>query len=105
MLSFFPLDVFGEIWDVIESLSEGLLYYSFSFARAAVACAILERTSGLGPSSKTTAPRYLMLVTVPSFCTFIFISLCTIGAVCHQFCLLGTDLYLQPCAGFVETVC
>ena len=30
-----------------------------------MACAILERTSGLEPSPETTAPRYLMLVTVP----------------------------------------
>ena len=33
-----------------------------------MACAILERTSGLEPSSETTAPRYLKLVTVPNFC-------------------------------------
>ena len=32
-----------------------------------MACAILERISGLEPSSETTAPRYLKLVTVPSF--------------------------------------
>ena len=31
MLSFFPLDVLGEIWDVIESVSEGFLTYSFLF--------------------------------------------------------------------------
>ena len=47
----------------------------FSFVRAAVACAILERTSGLEPSSETTAPRYLMLVTVPIFCPVTFITL------------------------------
>ena len=28
VLSFFPLDVLGEIWDVIESVSEGFLTYS-----------------------------------------------------------------------------
>ena len=33
----------------------------FSLVRAAVACAILERTSGLEPSSETTAPMYLKL--------------------------------------------
>ena len=45
----------------------------FSFIRAAVACSILVRVFGLEPSSETTAPRYLKLVTVPSFrpCTFI----------------------------------
>ena len=51
--------------DMLLSLQMG-----FSFVRAAVACAILERTSGLEPSSETTAPRYLKLVTVPSFCPF-----------------------------------
>ena len=29
VLSFFPLDVLGEIWDLIESVSEGFLTYSF----------------------------------------------------------------------------
>ena len=51
------------------------LQMGFSFVRAAVACAILERTSGLEPSSKTTAPRYLKLFTVPNTCLFTFISL------------------------------
>ena len=40
-----------------------------------MAYAILERTSGLEPSSETTAPRYLKLVTVPNFCPFTFIPL------------------------------
>ena len=56
--------------DMLLSLQMG-----FSFVRAAVACSILERTSGLEPLSETTAPRYLKLVTVPSFCPFTFISL------------------------------
>ena len=56
--------------DMLLSLQIG-----FSFVRAAVACAILERTSGLEPSSETTAPRYLKLVTVPNFYHFTFISL------------------------------
>ena len=51
------------------------LQMGFSFVRAAVACAILERTSGLEPSSETTAPRYLKLVTVPNFCPVTLISL------------------------------
>ena len=52
------------------------LQIGFSFVRAAVACAIFERTSGLETSSETTtAPRYLKFVTVPSFCHFTFISL------------------------------
>ena len=64
--------------DMLLSLQMG-----FSFVRAAVACAILERTSGLEPSPETTAPRYLKLVTVPSFCPFTFISL----SGCHWHCL------------------
>ena len=85
----------------------------FSFVRAAVACASLKRISGLELSSQTTAPRYLKLVTVPSFCPFTFISLSlsfslslsldAIDAVSHQFGLLSTDFHLLPCAGFVET--
>ena len=30
VLSFFPLDVLDEIWDLIESVSEGFLTYSYS---------------------------------------------------------------------------
>ena len=30
MLSFFPLDVLDEIWDLIESVSEGFPFYSCS---------------------------------------------------------------------------
>ena len=42
VLFFFPLDVLDEIWDLIESVSEGFLTYSnFSFVRAAVACVVL----------------------------------------------------------------
>ena len=37
----------------------------------------LERTSGFKPSSETIFPRYLKLVTVPSFCPFTLISLWT----------------------------
>ena len=47
----------------------------FSFERAAVASAILKRTFGLEPSSETTAPWYLKLVTVLNFCPLTFISL------------------------------
>ena len=32
MLSFFPIDVLDEIWDVIESVSEGFLTYSSNSA-------------------------------------------------------------------------
>ena len=33
VLSFFPLDVLDEIWDLIESVSEGSLTFSYSHAR------------------------------------------------------------------------
>ena len=79
------------------------LQMDFSFVRAAVACAILERTSGLELSSETTAPRYLKLVYSAQFLSFyLYLSLDAIGTVCHQFGLLRTDLHLIPCAGFVE---
>ena len=51
------------------------LKLGFSFVRAKVACAILERIAGLEPSPETTARRYLELVTVPSFCPFTLIFL------------------------------
>ena len=57
--------------DMLLSLQMG-----FSFVRIAVACAILERISGLEASSELTAPRYLKRVTVPSFCPFTIISFC-----------------------------
>ena len=56
--------------DMLLSLQMG-----FSFVRAAVACAILERTSGLEPSSETTTPSYLKLVTVPNASPYTFISI------------------------------
>ena len=85
--------------DMLLSLQMG-----FSFVRATVACAILERTSDLEPSSETTAPRYLKLVTVPNFCPFnLYLSLDAIDTVCHQLGLLRTYLQLIPCAGLVKT--
>ena len=85
--------------DMLLSLQMG-----FSFVRAAVDCAILERTSGLEPSSETTAPRYLKLVASAQLLSFyLYLSLDAICAVRHQYGLLRTDLHLIPCAGFVET--
>ena len=54
----------------ILELREILLSFQtdFNLVNAAVACAILESISGLEPSSVTTEPRYLKLVTVSSFC-------------------------------------
>ena len=51
------------------------LHTGFSFVRAAVACTILDRTSGFVPSSETVALRYLKFVTVASFCLLSFIFL------------------------------
>ena len=36
MLSFFPLDVLDEIWDLIESVSEGFLTYSHFYFETSV---------------------------------------------------------------------
>ena len=33
VLSFFPLDVLDEIWDLIESVSEGFLTYSYTISK------------------------------------------------------------------------
>ena len=79
------------------------LQMGFSFVRAAVACAMLERISGLEPSSETTALRYLKLVTVPNFCPFTFITLwmpLALFVISLVFSALISILYL---AGFVET--
>ena len=42
VMSFFPLDVLGEIWDAIESGSEGFLTYSYIkiLAWSLVSCAL-----------------------------------------------------------------
>ena len=40
MLSFFPLDVLDEIWDLIESVSEGFLIYSYE--KRLIYCVIAE---------------------------------------------------------------
>ena len=63
--------------------------------------AVLKRIPGFEPSSETTAPRYLKLVTVPSIYTDLILD--AISTVCHQFGFLNTDLHLMPRAGFVET--
>ena len=40
MLSFFPLDVLDEIWDLNESVSEGFLIYSYE--KRLIYCVIAE---------------------------------------------------------------
>ena len=82
------------------------LQMDFSFVRAAEAYAVLERISGLEPSSETTAPRYLKLVTVPNFCPFtslslslslslfLFLSLSLALSECHWRCI--TSIWSSP---------
>ena len=62
-----PISCILELREILLSFQTG-----FNLANAAVVCAVLESTSGLEPSSVITEPRYLKLVTVSSFCTFIF---------------------------------
>ena len=78
--------------DTLLSLQMG-----FSFVRAALACAVLEGISGLEPSSETTAPSYLKLVTVSNFCPFTFISLwmpLALYVICLVSSVLISILYL-----------
>ena len=60
----------GMAWELISLILE-LMFLSFqmtfSLVSAAVVWAILESTSGLDPSSRTIAPRYLKLRTVSRF--------------------------------------
>ena len=56
-----------ELREILLSIQTG-----FSFVNAAVAYAILESISGLELSSAVTEPRYLKLVTVSSFCFYLF---------------------------------
>ena len=60
----------------ILELRETLLSFQTGFylVSATVVYAILESISGLEPSSDTTEPKFLKLVTVSSFCPFILIS-------------------------------
>ena len=58
-----------ELREILLSIQTG-----FSLVNAAVACAILESTSGLEPPSVITEPRYLKLVTVSNFCPLTLVS-------------------------------
>ena len=66
------MDVTRECISCVLELREILLsiQIGFSLVNAAVACVILESIASLEPSSVTTKPRYLRLVTVSSFCLF-----------------------------------
>ena len=68
------MDVTRERISHIMELREILSFQTgFNLVNASVVCAILASISGLEPSSDTTEPRYLKLVTVSSFCPFILI--------------------------------
>ena len=71
------MDVTREHISHILAMRKMLLSFQngFNLISAAVIYVILENISGLAPSSDTTDPRYLKLVTVSSFCLFTLISL------------------------------
>ena len=73
--SLVKMDVTRERISRILELRQILLSFQtgFNLVNVAVVCAVLESISGLKPSSVTTEPRYLKLVTVSSFCPFILI--------------------------------
>ena len=70
------VDVTREHISRILELREILLssQTGFNLVNTAVVCAILESISDLEPSSIITKRRYLMLLTVSSFCPFTLIS-------------------------------
>ena len=101
------MDVTRECISRILELRETFLSFQtgFNIVNAAFVFAILERISGLEPSSVITEPRYLKLVTVSKLLSIHF-DLCVdaTGVVCHQLCLLGTDLHAVGCGGFNKTL-
>ena len=55
----------------MESLNPSHFFYkSYTAVRAEVVCAICKGTVISEPSSETTGPRYLKLLTVTRFCPF-----------------------------------
>ena len=70
------MDVTTERIGYILELRELLLSFQtgFNLVNAAVVYAVLASISGLEPSSVTTEPRYLKLVSVSNFCPFTLIS-------------------------------
>ena len=101
------MDVTRKCISRILELREILLSFQtgFNLVDAFAVCVILESISGLEPSSAVSEPRYLKLLTVPSFCPFTF-DLCVdaTGVVCHQLGLIGTDRHAVGCGGFVDTL-
>ena len=81
------------------------LYFQigFSFIRVAVACSLRESLVLSHFLKHLIQGMYLKLMMVPRFHPYLDLPLDAIGAVCHQFGILSTDLHLIPCADFVET--
>ena len=79
------MDVTRERISCILEVREILLSFrtGFNLVSTAVVYAILENISGFEPSSIITEPRYLKLVTVSSFCPFIFLCVDATSVVCH----------------------
>ena len=73
------------------------LQMGFSFVRAAVACAILERFGAIIWNNYSKVLEACYSTQLLPF--YFYLSLDAIGTVCHQFGLLRTDLHLIPCAG------
>ena len=91
------MDVTRESISRILELREWPLSFQtgFSLVSADVICAILESISGFEPSSDTSEPRCLKLVTVSSFCPFTQISL-FIPLVSFVFKLFFSALISMP---------
>ena len=82
------------------------LKIGFKFVTAAVACAILVRTSCLESSSERSAPSYYKLVTVPCFCPFTLISLwmsLALFVICLVFSALISILHLMQVLSRLST--
>ena len=91
-----------ELREILLSVQTG-----FSLASPAVVCAvryIMERISGLEPSSVITEPRYLKLVIVSSLSVYFDLCVDATGVVCPQLGLLSTDLHAIGSGGFVTTL-
>ena len=91
------MDVTREHIRLNSELRKMLLLFQtgFSLVSAAVVCAILENISGLEPSSDTTEPRYLKLVTVSSFCPYTLVSV-LMSLVLFVISLVFTALIFKP---------
>ena len=93
-----------ELIGLILELIVMLFLVGFSFAGAAVVCAVLVRISGFDSSSGTFSLRHLKLWSVSSFSLLMVVlvlmllfvdgdvSIDAVGVVGHHFCLLSTDL-------------